>query len=1129
MKKLRYAIIGGFSFILIIGGLLVALANLDANRYKAFISKQLSQRLGRTFQIQEDLSLSFYPYLEIDAAAVTVGNPKGFKEQSFAQIDQLKLRIHTLSLIQRQFQMDAIQVNGVRINLIKNKEGKGNWEEWHPVGSESVERKAEPQKGGQDDAEQEHVVLKGKKAPVVATGNDSVKDALTGFEAIAGLLQAGADIKNLNLEYHDLSQGDRYTVSDLDFHLAPFNPGSPMPLTLDGMVVIGPLDLAGPVSVKAAVLPELSNNIILISPLQVNAGLTGTSGQGISDAALSSEVEMDLAKDRLTLSQLMIQGVDTRIKGRVVVDQFTSGTPGINVDIDASGRDITGWLRAANAKQLSDQFRTLPDKSFEVAGQVNASSALNMVKLSGLNIRMLGAKIKGDVQVQQTTAGQPSIKGELAATGPDLPALIQVVAGVAGKGEAIAGVTAELNRVGDKRFDLDTVFDTDIHAGRIDIKTLKLRGLGMEIDSQISAHGIFSLMPKAKGQIRAKGQDLPLILSLADRLMGQKGFSRWVAAAPGKLFLADVEMDLDMGWGRLNIPTFKLKGLGVTMTGKFEAEKIGTKNAALNGEFDLTAKKIGWLLKTANQNKAADLISSVYVKTKIKGGQGKVSLDPFHAKADLTAKRAKQFPGGVELKAPVHMDLAGQSLSAGDVSFNGLGLVLKGNLRAEKIQTHPEFTGQVDLNFKNLRKFMAAMDIPLPPTADPKVLSVLGLKTKISGGPDRLALDNIKARLDDTRMTGRINFTKPSDSKVYPAVDAALALDKINLDRYQLQIPLANKNNTSKKISEKPKQKKAPVTPETAAVAAAQMIPVEFIRALKLKGDCKAGLVILSKAKLRDVKAIISADNGKLSFSPISARLYNGTYTGDVVLDAVPDIPKLAVNSKLIGVNIEPLLKDMAGEAKLKGTGDVSLGLTTQGNTESVMKRNLNGQINFSLKDGAVVGFNLGRFLRQLKSYKEHQNFTASEKEETDFSDLTGSPKVKNGVITLSDLKGKAPGLRLSGKGILADLNREIIDYTALATVVETSKGQAGKELETLAGITIPVKVKGPLKNPEIQPDIGAALTALASKELGKVLTDKLGIKPSDPDKQGGDEDPADALKKSLEKELGNIFKRLTE
>jgi len=104
----------------------------------------------------------------------------------------------------------------------------------------------------------------------------------------------------------------------------------------------------------------------------------------------------------------------------------------------------------------------------------------------------------------------------------------------------------------------------------------------------------------------------------------------------------------------------------------------------------------------------------------------------------------------------------------------------------------------------------------------------------------------------------------------------------------------------------------------------------------------------------------------------------------------------------------------------------------------------------------------------------------------TDFSEITASFAIKNGVAHNSDLQGKAPLFRLGGGGDV-DIGNSTINYGAKASLVATSKGQGGRDLPNLAGVTIPVRVTGQLDKPDITVDY-AELIAKSGLGLGKAL-----------------------------------------
>ena len=80
----------------------------------------------------------------------------------------------------------------------------------------------------------------------------------------------------------------------------------------------------------------------------------------------------------------------------------------------------------------------------------------------------------------------------------------------------------------------------------------------------------------------------------------------------------------------------------------------------------------------------------------------------------------------------------------------------------------------------------------------------------------------------------------------------------------------------------------------------------------------------------------------------------------------------------------------------------------------------------------------------------------------------------------------KAPVLRLAkgdSRGDI-DIGNEKINYIAKPTIVKSLKGQGGADLDSLAGIAIPVKISGTFSDPKYGLDFAAVGTALAKSNL---------------------------------------------
>jgi AsmA protein len=102
---------------------------------------------------------------------------------------------------------------------------------------------------------------------------------------------------------------------------------------------------------------------------------------------------------------------------------------------------------------------------------------------------------------------------------------------------------------------------------------------------------------------------------------------------------------------------------------------------------------------------------------------------------------------------------------------------------------------------------------------------------------------------------------------------------------------------------------------------------------------------------------------------------------------------------------------------------------------------------------------------------------------QTDFTEISASMNITNGVIKNEDLHAKSPLLRIEGKGQV-DLPKDNIDYLIVTELVSSLAGQGGKTRDELAGVPIPVRVTGPLAGPSYRPDLEAALSSVAKAKL---------------------------------------------
>jgi AsmA protein len=220
--------------------------------------------------------------------------------------------------------------------------------------------------------------------------------------------------------------------------------------------------------------------------------------------------------------------------------------------------------------------------------------------------------------------------------------------------------------------------------------------------------------------------------------------------------------------------------------------------------------------------------------------------------------------------------------------------------------------------------------------------------------------------------------------------------------------------------------------------------------------------------------------------NPIAANLYQGSLAGAITANAAAT-PSFAMKQTLSGVNVGPLLRDLADNDTLEGKGNVRLDVTAQGNTMAALKKALNGTAAVKLTDGALKGINIAGSIRSAKAklgtLRGEQVQQADKTEKTDFSELSATFSIKNGVAHNNDLSMKSPLLRIGGEGNI-NIGNNSVDYLVKASVVGTSKGQGGRELADLQGVTVPVRVSGPLDAPSYKLDFAALATDVAKQKL---------------------------------------------
>jgi len=439
---------------------------------------------------------------------------------------------------------------------------------------------------------------------------------------------------------------------------------------------------------------------------------------------------------------------------------------------------------------------------------------------------------------------------------------------------------------------------------------------------------------------------------------------------------------------------------------------------------------------------------------KVTGEAAGIKQLDIRAQGDMDARLN---PQAIALK-DIKLSLKGKRASeAFDVSQLSLSVDGQQGDNAIKGQLTSPLSGSLDAQTFSLSKLVANFDINNPK------MSKGGMKVALTGDArvdlkQQQVAANVQTKLDDSSIQAKLSLSQFAD----PRYSFDITIDQLDVDRY---LP--------------PKSKAAKAGPESP-------IDLSALKSLHANGSLKIGTLKVANIKSSNVRLDIKSAGGRVNVSPLSANLYEGTMRGALSATASAN-PQLTLQQQLTGINIGPLLRDAADKDLIEGRGNVVLDVSTQGATVSAMKKGLNGSAKVSLRDGAIKGINIASSLRTaqtslgLKGGSTTQSSSSTEK--TDFSELSASFNIRNGVAHNDDLAAKSPLLRLGGNGDI-NIGADSMDYLAKATVVGTLQGQGGKESTQLKGVTVPVRIYGAFDALKYKLDVGALATETAKAKL---------------------------------------------
>jgi uncharacterized protein involved in outer membrane biogenesis len=307
-------------------------------------------------------------------------------------------------------------------------------------------------------------------------------------------------------------------------------------------------------------------------------------------------------------------------------------------------------------------------------------------------------------------------------------------------------------------------------------------------------------------------------------------------------------------------------------------------------------------------------------------------------------------------------------------------------------------------------------------------LGELKLATKIQGGPDKVALSDLAAKLGPVTLSGTIEAALAGPR---PKLVARLVASAVDLDPF---LPAEGAGGPSEGNG----GGKSGAHPRGQGVSGASprwtTTPLELAALRSNDADVALSTPALTYGQYRIENAKLAAtlSDGVLALDGLTGKLYGGDLKLTGKLDA-KSAPQATLALRLAGANLGGAGLKVSQIRLTSGVLAASADLAARGASELALVESLSGNGAIKMQDGVIQGFDLSAVNARLAQVNRTVDLlgliqTGMSGGETKVKRLDGTFTVKDGIATNNDLVIDAEGATGKGQGTV-ELPRWYMDY----------------------------------------------------------------------------------------------------
>lgn len=348
-------LVAGLAALLVVAVIAVSLF-FDPNDYKDEIRDLVREQTGRELEIRGDISMSFFPWIGVEAGPATLSNAQGFEPRHFAEVERAAVKVKLLPLIRRQVEVDTIVLNGANVNLARNAQGVSNWQDLIPEGQEPSDTEA-------------------------------------AGAGIAGLVVTGVELRDSTITWNDAEAGTQYTAGGIDLETSQVALGEPFDLNMgfDLVSETTGLDARVTVAARPTVGADFQQARLEDFVLTLDGEQRGEESTTPIDIELSADASANLADGTATLGALELRAWNVTATGSGRMSGLNA-EPRYNAELSVeefSPRDLLETL-TGSAPETSD-----PDVLDRAAARVTLEGDAGSASLQLADAYLDDTKISG--------------------------------------------------------------------------------------------------------------------------------------------------------------------------------------------------------------------------------------------------------------------------------------------------------------------------------------------------------------------------------------------------------------------------------------------------------------------------------------------------------------------------------------------------------------------------------------------------------------------------------------------------------------------------------------------------------------------------------------------------------------